>query len=122
MNVAGAARLRPHARVAETFREILGASMRRWLSADDGPAAVELSGGLDSSIVVAVAAGTATRPVRSYGVVMPGALGGHQRVRRREVVRRFGDIGASTKVRLVDPRGPLKRVSKPMGSSHERQI
>jgi asparagine synthase (glutamine-hydrolysing) len=88
---ARARRLKRGARVVQTFREILAASLRRWLpSADGGPVAVELSGGLDSSIVAAAAAGIAAGPVRSYGLLMPGAPGGHQRARRREVVRRFG--------------------------------
>ena len=87
---ARAQRLGSRARVAATFRDILSSSMRRWLTPEDGPVAVELSGGLDSSIVAATAAGIRPGGVRSYGMLMPGRPGGHQRARRNEVVRRFG--------------------------------
>jgi asparagine synthase (glutamine-hydrolysing) len=83
-------RLGRNPRVEATFREILAASMRRWLPSPDDVVAVELSGGLDSSIVAATAARIASGAVHSYGMIMPGSPGGHQRVRRREVVRRFG--------------------------------
>ena len=76
-------------RVVAAFREILSAAMRRRLASPDDPVAVELSGGIDSSIVAATAAGIAPGRVRSYGLLMPGRPGGHQRARRAEVVRRF---------------------------------
>lgn len=88
------ARARPlkrGARVVETFREILSASMKRWLPTSDHPVAMELSGGLDSSIVAAMAATITTKPVKSFGMIMPGVLGSrYQRARRNEVVKRFG--------------------------------
>jgi asparagine synthase (glutamine-hydrolysing) len=87
---ASASRLKRNARVEETFREILAASMRRWLPPADSPVALELSGGLDSSTVAATAADIAEGAVLSYGMLMPGVLGGHQQARRAEVARRFG--------------------------------
>ena len=81
--------LRRGARVAAAFREILAGSMRQRMASPDDPVAVQLSGGIDSSIVAATAAGIAPGRVRSYGLIMPGRPGGHQRARRAEVVRRF---------------------------------
>ena len=87
---ARARRLKPGARVVETFREILSASMRRWLVSEDDLVGVELSGGLDSSIVAATAATIVRSKVRSYGMIMPGTISRYQRARRGEVVRHFG--------------------------------
>ena len=87
---ARARHLKRNARVVETFREILSASMRRWVASEDDLLAVELSGGLDSSIVAGTMASIAPGEVRSYGMIMPGAISRHQRARRDEVVRRFG--------------------------------
>ena len=86
---ARAGRVERGTRVVAAFREILSAAMRRRLASADDPVAVELSGGIDSSIVAATAAGIAPGRVRSYGLLMPGRPGGHQRARRAEVVRRF---------------------------------
>lgn len=82
--------LKPGARVVETFREILSASMKRWLPSSDHPVAMELSGGLDSSLVAVMAATITTRPVKSFGMIMPGVFGRYQRARRNEVVKQFG--------------------------------
>lgn len=84
-----AKRLKPNAQVVKTFREILSSSMRRWLPAKDHPVAMELSGGLDSSIVAAMAATITAKPVKSYGMIMPGVFGNYQQARRKEVVKRF---------------------------------
>lgn len=89
-NWARAMRLKPEARVVETFREILSASMQRWLTSEDDRLASQLSGGLDSSIVAATAAGLVPRSVQSYGLIMPDVFGKYQSARRDEVVRRFG--------------------------------
>lgn len=78
--------------VPGAFREILLASMRRWTGAEDGAIAVECSGGLDSSVVAAGAAAIARQPVKSFGLLMPGTPGGHQRVRRAALVRQCGLI------------------------------
>lgn len=86
---ARAGRVERGTRVVAAFREILSASMRGRLASPDDTVAVELSGGIDSSIVAATAAGIAPGRVRSYGLLMPGRPGGHQRARRAEVVRRF---------------------------------
>lgn len=84
-----AKRLKSNAHVVETFREILSASMKRWLPSSDHPVAMELSGGLDSSIVAVMAATITTKPVKSYGMIMPGVLARHQRARRDETIKRF---------------------------------
>jgi asparagine synthase (glutamine-hydrolysing) len=83
-------RLNPNADVAAAFRAILSASMRRWIAPDDPAIAVELSGGLDSTLVAATAASLTSRPVRSYGMIMPGAPGAWQQNRRNEVIATFG--------------------------------
>lgn len=85
-----ARRLRPRADVVGTFRDILESSMRRWRADDQEPVAIELSGGLDSSLV-ATAAATLSAPAQfSYGMIMPGLPGEYQRARRVEVIRRTG--------------------------------
>ncbi len=84
-----AKRLKSNASVVKTFREILSASMKRWLPSSDHPVAMELSGGLDSSIVAAMAATITTKQVKSYGMIMPGVFGRHQRARRNETIKRF---------------------------------
>lgn len=85
---AHAGRLRGGADVAGTFREILLASMRRRRAADSDPIAIELSGGLDSSIVASTASLLPSPIVRSYGMIMPGRAGAYQQQRRNEVVSR----------------------------------
>lgn len=87
---ASARRLKSNAHVVKTFREILSASMKRWLPSSDHPVAMELSGGLDSSIVAVMAATITTKPVKSFGMIMPGVFGKYQSARRNEVVKRFG--------------------------------
>lgn len=107
--VAEAQRVRRGAKVTGAFREILAASMRRWLPADGEPVAVELSGGLDSSTVAATAATIADQPVRSYGMIMPGGISRYQRRRRDEVVRTFGLIDHTLPCVAHPPFGPGSR-------------
>lgn len=83
-------RVRAGADVAGTFREILFASMRRWRATESEPVAVELSGGLDSSLVASGMAQLPAPAAHSYGMIMPSAPGEYQRARRNEVVRRMG--------------------------------
>ncbi|WP_282790813.1 asparagine synthase-related protein [Streptomyces sp. CC224B] len=89
-------RVVPGGDVPGAFWKTLGASMRRWVgpggAADAAPAACELSGGLDSSLVTACAAALTGRPPRTYGLTMPGAQQAGQRVRRAEVIDRFGAV------------------------------
>ncbi len=86
---ATARRVKAGTRVVDAMREILTASMRRWLDDDSDHVAVELSGGLDSTAVAAAAASIAPGRVRSYGMIMPGRHGVWQSRRRNAVVRRF---------------------------------
>ena len=81
--------LKPKADVVGTFREILAASVDRWIDSGS-PVAAEFSGGLDTSIVVAVASQLSSSSVRTYGLIMPGELGQLQQERRRELIARFG--------------------------------
>jgi asparagine synthase (glutamine-hydrolysing) len=106
---AEAQRVRRGAKVTGAFREILAASMRRWLPDGGEPVAVELSGGLDSSTVAATAAAIASQPVRSFGMMMPGAISRYQRRRRDEVVRRFGLVDHTLPCIAYPPFGPGSR-------------
>jgi asparagine synthase (glutamine-hydrolysing) len=83
-------RLRSRADVVGTFREILQSSMRRSRYDEQQPIAVELSGGLDSTLIVATAATLPAPATFSYGLIMPGQPGEYQRLRRNEVVERAG--------------------------------
>jgi len=88
-NRATARRVKAGSNVVGAMREILTASMRRWLDDDSDHVAVELSGGLDSTAVAAAAASIVPGRVRSYGMIMPGRPGVWQTRRRNAVVRRF---------------------------------
>ncbi|MFL5538990.1 MAG: asparagine synthase (glutamine-hydrolyzing) [Longimicrobiaceae bacterium] len=57
--------------LAEELEALLGASVRRQLVADV-PVGVLLSGGLDSSLVTALAARASARPVKTFTVTFPG--------------------------------------------------
>ncbi len=102
-------RLAPGADVAGTFREILCASMRRWCDEAVGLTAVELSGGLDSSIVTAGAAELAGAPVHSFGLIMPGPAGAFQWARRQAVIDRFGLVDRTLPAIAHPPFGPTSR-------------
>lgn len=90
--VAQSGRLVRGADVCGAFREILTASMRRWHGTEDGCAAVELSGGLDSTLVAATAASISRQRVRSLGLIQPGPPGRYQEVRRASIIRHLGLI------------------------------
>ncbi|WP_190135410.1 asparagine synthase-related protein [Streptomyces longispororuber] len=99
-------RVVPGGDVPGAFWRTLGASVRRWAgpggAADAGRAACELSGGLDSSLVTACVATLTGRRPRTYGLTMPGAQQAGQRVRRAEVVDRFGAVD-TTRALAADP-------------------
>lgn len=90
LNHSVAHRLRSGANVVAAFREILEASMRRSRYDEQQPIAIEVSGGLDSSLIAAIAATLPAPAAFSYGMIMPGRPGEYQRQRRNEVVRRAG--------------------------------
>lgn len=80
--------LRDDARATDTFVNLISAAVRRPL-ARAGGAALEVSGGLDSSCV-AVAASRVTSGLRSYGAIQPGVVGSQQRRRRQELIKLLG--------------------------------
>lgn len=82
--------LKSGADVLGTFRDILSASMKRWVVDEADPVSAELSSGLDTGMVAALAAGLTSRPVQTYGLVMPGEPGRLQQERRNELIERFG--------------------------------
>lgn len=84
--------LKTDADVLGAFGEILTASMARWIDVDGVVAAAELSGGLDSAIVAAVAARRLGRPLRTYGLRMPPPTGEPQAARRQELIDRFAFV------------------------------
>lgn len=84
-----ARRLISGADVLGTFDTLMQAAIARWLPEGE-VAACELSGGLDSSTVAVVAASARGRPLRTYGLVMPGAAADEQMLRRTEVVLACG--------------------------------
>lgn len=87
-----AGRLRPEADPIATFADILDASLRRWACTSDPGFAHEVSGGLDSCLVTAIAHRNAVLPQRSYGLALLGTATAEddQRNRRAEIVQRFG--------------------------------
>ncbi|MFH8795983.1 asparagine synthase-related protein [Streptomyces sp. NPDC017941] len=106
VNLPRTGRTAPGADVPHAFWRALGASMRRWVgsggAADGAPTAYELSGGLDSSLVAACAATLTGRPPRTYGLTMPGEQRAGQRVRRAELIDRFGAVD-TTRALAADP-------------------
>jgi asparagine synthase (glutamine-hydrolysing) len=124
---ASATRLKRGADVDGAFREILTASMRRWLPQDDEEIALELSGGLDSSTVAAAAASLTTQRVRSYGMIMPGEPGNWQRRRRDAVARRLRLIDRSfpcADLPPFNPRSPRVRedATVPWGEFYDEAV
>jgi asparagine synthase (glutamine-hydrolysing) len=107
--IAQPGKLARDADVPGVFREILSASMRRWDAIEQGRAVFEVSGGLDSSLVVATGAMIADRPVRSVGLIMPGQPGRHQQARRACLVRRFGLIDRTLHAIDFPPFAPESR-------------
>ncbi len=82
-------RLKPGADVLGTFEASMMTSLRRYVHEEESIGAL-LSGGFDSSIVAAVAARVIGKPIRTYGLIMPGDRRDGQRMRRKELVERFG--------------------------------
>lgn len=95
--------------VEKIFRRILAASLARWIADDDPAIAVQLSGGLDSSLVAAAVAGVAPGRVRSFGLIMPGQPGRHQRARREAVVSRCGLVDRALRALDHPPFSPRSR-------------
>jgi asparagine synthase (glutamine-hydrolysing) len=73
----------------EELGRLLEASVRQRLVADV-PVGVLLSGGLDSSLVTAVAAGVSAQPMRTFTVAFPGAAAFDEGPHARLVAEHFG--------------------------------
>ncbi len=79
-----------HAEVTRCYREILSASLRRWSPiGGDNNFACELSGGLDSANVTAIARTVFRYPVSTYGMLLDGEIGKQQSHRRQEFTQKF---------------------------------
>lgn len=108
--------LRAGVDVPAAYAEILDGVLRRWDFS--GPAAVELSGGLDSAMVALGAAGLAPGPLITCGILIGGDAGGQQVRRRRAMITRGGyrDIPVPALV----PYGPGHRAAGlPFGPEDE---
>ena len=96
--------LKSGADVLGAFREILTASMRRWLTDDADPAvSAELSSGLDTGIVSALGSELSSRPVQTFGLIMPGEPGRLQQERRKEIIERFGFVDRPVMAEVYPP-------------------
>jgi len=82
--------LEDNAEVTHFYREILSASLRRWFPiSGDRCFGCELSGGLDSANVTAVASNVYDHPISTYGMLLAGDMGRHQVARRQELIQKF---------------------------------
>lgn len=75
--------------VAE-LESLLEAAVRRQLVAADVPVGILLSGGMDSSLITAMAARTSTRPLRTFTVSFPGHRTYDEAPFARRVAQHFG--------------------------------
>ncbi|MET0247385.1 MAG: asparagine synthase-related protein, partial [Sphingomonas sp.] len=84
--------LREGADPIAAWKRILRTSMRRWTRQAGDTLGVELSGGLDSALVAAMAARDADRPLPSYGLAVTGGADAvaDQRARRVDLVASLG--------------------------------
>jgi asparagine synthase (glutamine-hydrolysing) len=85
----GVARPRAEAECLEELDGLLQDVIRRHL-VSDVPLGVFLSGGIDSSTLVAVAAALSTAPLRTFSIGFPAQRGYDEAPYAREVARRFG--------------------------------
>jgi asparagine synthase (glutamine-hydrolysing) len=99
-------RLKPDADVLQTFWRILKGSLSRWLPAGFRGAGVELSGGLDSTIVALAAAELLDCPLATHGVILLDDMGEAQRARRQELVDTFGFHDTTVEMRDWIPFAP----------------
>jgi len=103
-------RLKPDADVAGAMQEIITASMRRWIDGATWTSGAELSSGLDSGMVAAIAASLLDTPLRTYGLIMPGIEGEGQRARRDEMIATFGYADTCFPAEENLPLSPRRRV------------
>ncbi|MES2451837.1 MAG: asparagine synthase-related protein [Pseudomonadota bacterium] len=84
--------LREGADPLDALDRILSASMRRWTGIAGETLGAELSGGLDSSLVAAIASRESGRPLPSYGLAIAGTAEAvaDQRARRDDLITTLG--------------------------------
>lgn len=76
--------------VTDTYREILSSSLQRWsCHRNVGGLGCELSGGLDSANVTAIAPSVCDFQVATYGTILLGEMGRQQERRRKELIEKF---------------------------------
>ncbi len=75
--------------LADELHEVLRAAVRRQL-VSDVPIGILLSGGVDSSLVTAIAASESTKPVRTFTITFPGHREHDEAPFARLVARHFG--------------------------------
>jgi asparagine synthase (glutamine-hydrolysing) len=81
------------AEVTDIYREILSASLKRWSCHKNSDlVGCELSGGLDSANVTAVAASVCNSPIATYGMILDGEMGKQQQLRRKELIEKFNTL------------------------------
>ncbi|MFE5565087.1 asparagine synthase-related protein [Amycolatopsis japonica] len=122
-HVTRARALRPGVDTTAALAQLLTDALRPW---QDCSAALglELSGGLDSGAVAVAARATISTPLRSFGLIVNGALGAEQHRRRLAIARQIGAVddilrahdhapfcenGIRTSGTAHDPRGEFYR-------------
>ncbi len=98
--------LREEADPVAAFETIVSSSMRRWTNVSEAVLGVEVSGGLDSSLVASSAAALCATRLRSYGIGLMGESTEDQRVRRAEVSERFGLVDTEVSIASFLPLAP----------------
>ncbi|MFI7114916.1 asparagine synthase-related protein [Amycolatopsis sp. NPDC049868] len=90
-HVTRARALRPGVDATAALAHLLTDALRPW---QDRSAAwgLELSGGLDSGTVAVAARTTTSTPLRSFGLIVNGALGAEQHRRRVAIARQVGAV------------------------------
>ncbi|WP_456787717.1 asparagine synthase-related protein [Cellulomonas sp. P5_C5] len=104
------------------FRGGLRALLVDLLAAQDGPAALELSGGADSAAVLAAARDARAGELHTYGLLVPGRRGRLQAARRTALVDRFGAVDRTLAADAhppLDPAGPRLAGGTALGPHEE---
>ncbi|MFI5560746.1 asparagine synthase-related protein [Amycolatopsis japonica] len=83
--------LRPGVEPTAALAHLLTDALRPWHESGL-PMGLELSGGLDSATIAVAASGTSSAPLRTFGLVVNGALGAEQHHRRLTIARQVGAV------------------------------
>jgi Asparagine synthase len=98
--------VRPGVDIVAAFTELLQVAVQR-STVPGSRVGVELSGGVDSATVaLAVAAAVSCGAVRSYGLVLDGAVGREQRQRRQVILDELGWSDVTVEAREHPPFAP----------------